>query len=76
VDQKRAQFVERAAPTGTVDPLRASHSAGDLGAVLPAGGDHAEQAVRLATGRSPSDLVWSEGAAQEHEAAAFCYPDK
>jgi hypothetical protein len=36
----------------------------------------AEEAVRLATGRPPADLVWSAGAARERSAAAFCFGGK
>ena len=36
----------------------------------------AGETVRLATGRSPTDLVWSAGAARERSAATFCYSDK
>ena len=77
VDQEARTIRGARGAHGTVDRLRAPHSGCDLGAVLPAGGDYvAEEAVRLATGRSPSDLVWSAGAAREREAAAFCYADK
>ena len=43
---------------------------------FPLRGIVAEQALRLAAGRSPSDLVWSADAARERDAAAFCYTDK
>ena len=71
--KKRAQFVERAAPTEQLIHF----VRGTPGAIwvrcFPLAAITAEQAVRLATGRSPSDLVWSAGAAREREAAAFCY---
>jgi hypothetical protein len=33
----------------------------------------ADEAVRLATGRPPADLVWNAAAARERSAATFCY---
>jgi hypothetical protein len=74
--KKRAQFLERAAPTEQLIHFARRTPGAIWVRCFPLAEITAEQAVRLATGRSPSDLVWSAGAAREHEAAAFCYPDK
>jgi hypothetical protein len=74
--KKRAQFVERAAPTEQLIRFARSTPRAIWVRCFPLAGITAEQAVRLATGRSPSDLVWSAAAAREREAAEFCYTDK
>jgi hypothetical protein len=74
--KKRAQFVERASPTEQLVNF-ARRSPGPIWMeCFPLPGIVAEEALRLATGRASSDLVWSAGAARERKAAAFCYPDK
>jgi hypothetical protein len=74
--KKRAQFVERAAPTDQLISF-ARRTPGPIWMqCFPLPATVAEEAVRLATGRSPSDLVWSAGAARERSAAAFCYSYK
>jgi hypothetical protein len=74
--KKRTQFVERAAPTEQLIHFARRTPGAIWVQCFPLAGITAEQAVRLATGRSPSDLVWSESAAREREAAAFCYKDR
>lgn len=75
--KKRAQFVERAAPTEQlVDFVRRTPGAVWV-ECFPLPPIVAEEAVRLSIrltdGRPTSDLVWSEGAARERSAKAFCY---
>jgi hypothetical protein len=74
--RKYRQFVERAAPTEALLDFARRTPGAIWVQCFPLAGITAEQAVRLATGRSPSDLVWSESAAREREAAAFCYKDR
>jgi hypothetical protein len=68
--------LERAAPTDQL--IRFARRT--LGAMwvqcFPLPSIDAEEALRLAAGRSPSDLVWSAAAARERSAAAFCYADR
>jgi hypothetical protein len=71
--RKRAQFVERAAPTDQLIGFARRTPGAIWVACFPLPGMVAEEAVRLATGRSPRDLVWSASAARERDAAAFCY---
>ena len=74
--KKRAQFVERAAPTEQLIRFARRTPGAIWVRCFPLAEITAGQAVRLATGRSPSDLVWSAGAVREREAAEFCYTDK
>jgi hypothetical protein len=74
--KKRAQFVERAAPTEQLIHFVRRTPGAIWVQCFPLAAITAEEAVRLAAGRSPSDLVWSAGAAREREAASFCYADK
>jgi hypothetical protein len=74
--KKRTQFVERAAPTDQLIRFARRTPGAIWIQCFPLPAIVAEEAVRLATGRSPSDLVWSAGAARERSAAAFCYADK
>lgn len=70
--RKRAQFVQRAAPTERlVRFVRATPGAVWV-RCFPLPGMVAEEAVRWRTGRPPSDLVWSAAAARERSAKAFC----
>jgi hypothetical protein len=73
--RKRAQFVERAAPTTHLIEF-AQRTPGTIWMqCFPLPGIVAEEALRLATRRSPAELVWSADAARERRAAtAFCYP--
>ena len=73
--KKRAQFVERAAPTDQLIGLARRTPGAIWVRCFPLPGMVAEEAVRLGAGRPPSDLVWSLAAAQERSAAAFCYSD-
>jgi hypothetical protein len=73
--KKRAQFVERAAPTDQLIGLARRTTGAIWVQCFPLPSIVAEEAVRLATGRSSADLVWSAGAARERPAATFCYSD-
>jgi hypothetical protein len=73
--RKRSQFVERAAPTEQLVHFAIQTPGAIWIECFPLPGIVAEEALRL-NGRSPSDLVWSAGAARERKAAAFCYPEK
>jgi hypothetical protein len=74
--RKRAQFVERAAPTDQLIGFARRTPGAIWMRCFPLPAIVAEDAVRLATGRSPADLVWSGAAARERSAAAFCYTEK
>ena len=71
--KKRAQFLERAAPTsqlitaarGTPGPIWVQ--------CFPLPPIDAEEAIRLATGRQPDDLVWDARTAMARGASPFCY---
>jgi hypothetical protein len=71
--RKRAQFVERAAPTDQLIGFARRTPGAIWVQCFPLPGIVAEEAVRLATGRSPRDLVWSAAAARERQASTFCY---
>jgi hypothetical protein len=75
--RKRAQFLERAAPTERLIAL-ARTTAGPIWVqCFPRTDWIAKEAVHLATGRPASDLVWSESEARERGAAAvFCHKSK
>jgi hypothetical protein len=74
--KKRSQFVERAAPTDQLIGFARRTPGAVWVRCFPLPGMVAEEAVRLATGRPPADLVWSAGAARERSAAAFCFGGK
>jgi hypothetical protein len=74
--KKRAQFVERAAPTDQLIGFVRRTPGAIWMQCFPLPPIVAEEAVRLATGRSPSDLVWSAGTARERSAPAFCFSSK
>ena len=74
--KKRAQFVERAAPTSELIGFIRRTPGPIWVQCFPLPPIDAEEAVRLATGRSPADLVWSADAARERSAARFCYAGK
>jgi hypothetical protein len=71
--RKRAQFVERAAPTDQLVEFARRTQGAIWMDCFPLPGIVAEEALRLGAGRSPSDLVWSAGVARDREAARFCY---
>ena len=72
--KKRAQFLERAAPTDQLIAL-ARRTQGPIWVrCFPRTAYIATEAVRLATGYPVSDLIWNqEDAAQRRPAAVFCY---
>ncbi len=74
--RKRAQFVERAAPTTQLIEFARRTPGAIWVQCFPLPGIVAEEALRLAAGRSPSDLVWTAGAARDRSAAPFCYAGK
>jgi hypothetical protein len=71
--KKRAQFLERAAPTEQLITL-ARRTPGDIWvSCFPQPPLVAEEAVHLAAGRSPASLVWNRADAAAHSATVFCY---
>jgi hypothetical protein len=73
--RKRAQFLERAAPTERLIELARSTPGPIWVQCFPRTDWIAKEAVRLGAGRSPeTDLVWSEAEARERGASAvFCH---
>ena len=75
--RKRAQFLERAAPTERLIALARTAGGPIWVQCFPRTDWIAKEAVHLATGRPASDLVWSESEARERGAVAvFCYRPK
>jgi hypothetical protein len=74
--KKIPQFVERAAPTDQLIEFARRNPGAIWMQCFPLPSIVAEEAMRLATGRPPGDLVWSAGAARQRLAAAFCYAGK
>jgi hypothetical protein len=74
--RKHAQFVERAAPTTQLIEFARKTPGAMWIQCFPLPGIVAEEALRLAAGRSPSDLVWTADAAHQRSAVAFCYAGK
>jgi hypothetical protein len=74
--KKRRQFLERAAPTEQLIRL-AREAAGPIWVrCFPRSTYIAEEAVHVAAGRDPADLVWTaEQAAESNAAAVFCYQE-
>jgi hypothetical protein len=71
--KKRAQFLERAAPTEQLIAL-ARRTPGEIWVrCFPQPRLVAEEAVHLAAGRSPAGLLWNQAEAAAHSAAVFCY---
>jgi hypothetical protein len=71
--KKRAQFLERAAPTEQLIAL-ARRTPGSIWVrCFPQPPLVAEEAVRLAAKRSPAGLVWNQAEAAAHSATVFCY---
>lgn len=72
--RKRAQFVERAAPTDQLIALARRTSAPIFMQCFPLPDIVANEAVRLAAGRPPESLLWTKAAANSRpDAVAFCY---
>ena len=71
--KKRSQFVERAAPTSQLITLARSTHGAIWMQCFPLPPIVAEEAVRLAAGRLPADLVWNAAAASARSAVPFCY---
>ena len=69
--KKRAQFVERAAPTDGLIALARRTSAPIYMQCFPLPDIVAKEAVRLAAGRSPDTLVWTSPAPSG--AVTYCY---
>jgi hypothetical protein len=74
--RKHAQFAERAAPTTQLIEFARRTPGAIWIQCFPLPGIVAEEALRLAVGRSPSDLIWTADTARERSAAAFCYAGK
>ena len=71
--KKRAQFLERAAPTEQLIAL-ARRTSGEIWVrCFPQPPLVAEEAVHLAAGRSPASLVWNQADAEAHGATVFCF---
>jgi hypothetical protein len=71
--KKRAQFLERAAPTEQLIAL-ARRTSGEIWIrCFPQPPLVAEEAVHLAAGRSRASLVWDQAEAEAHLAREFCY---
>lgn len=74
--RKRAQFLERAAPTEQLIAL-ARRTPGSIWVrCFPQPPIVAEEAVRLAAGRSPAGLIWNQTEAEARSATVFCYQGK
>ena len=74
--RKHAQFVERAAPTTQLIEFARRTPGAIWMQCFPLPEIVADEALRLAVERSPSDLVWTAEAARQRSAAAFCYAGK
>jgi hypothetical protein len=74
--KKRAQFVERAAPTNELIALARSTPGAIWVQCFPLPRIVAEEAVRLAAGRAPTELVWNAADAGARAAVPFCYADR
>jgi hypothetical protein len=74
--RKRAQFLERAAPTEQLIAL-ARRTTGPIWVrCFPRNSYIAQTAVELGAGRPPSILVWSEAEAALVHATEFCYRER
>ena len=71
--KKRAQFVQRAAPTDQLIALARSTTQPIWVRCFPLNDWTAKEAVHTATGRPASDLVWNEADAHARGAADFCF---
>jgi len=73
--RKRTQFLERAAPTEQLIAV-ARRTPGPIWVrCFPRNHFIAEEAVHLAAGHAPSDLVWDQEEAARRHAPAFCYEE-
>jgi hypothetical protein len=73
--KKRAQFLERAAPTSKLIAVARGTPGAIWVACFPLPPIDEEAAVRLGARRSPADLVWDAEAARARGAVRFCYGD-
>ena len=73
--KKRAQFLDRAAPTEQLIALSRRTKGPIYVACFPRTREIAEQAVWLETGRPPSRLIWDAANAGD-AAARFCYVER
>jgi hypothetical protein len=71
--KKRGQFIQRAAPTEQLIALARSTPQPIWMRCFPLNDWTAKEAVRTATGRPESDLVWNEVEAQARRAVDFCF---
>ena len=71
--KKRAQFLERAAPTSELISVARGTSAPIWVQCFPLPPIDAEAAMQLGARRPPADLVWDADAARRRNATAFCY---
>jgi hypothetical protein len=71
--KKRAQFEERSAPTSQLIAAARQTPGAIWVRCFPLPPIDAEEAVRMAAGRAPADLVWDADAARARGAAPFCY---
>ena len=75
--RKRAQFQDRAAPTDQLIALARHTSAPIYVQCFPLPAMVAEEAVRLAAGRPPESLLWSQAAAGSRAGTAgFCFQER
>jgi len=75
--KKRAQFLERAAPTERLIQMARTTEGPIWVQCFPRTDWIAKEAVHLATGRPETDLVWTAAEARERGATAvFCYREK
>lgn len=74
--RKRAQFLERAEPTQQLIALAKNTTRPVYVQCFPRPGLIAEEAVHLAAGRSPGDVIWDATEARRRDAVTFCYAPK
>ena len=75
--KKRAQFLERAKPTEELIAISRSARGPIYVQCFPRPRLVAEEAVRLATGRPPSELIWDAAKSRaRHAVATFCYTER
>jgi len=73
--RKRPQFLERAAPTEQLIALARRTSGPIWVRCFPRNGYIAEEAVHLAAGYPPENLIWNQAEAERrHVVEVFCYP--
>jgi hypothetical protein len=71
--KKRAQFLERAEPTGQLIALAKKTPGPIYIQCFPRPGLIAQEAVHLGAGKPVSDVVWDAGEAKKRNAVTFCY---